>query len=411
MRLPLSELAILGGAPAFKRPLHVGQPNMGDRDRLMERLGGILDRRWLTNNGPLVQEFEHIVAEFVGVRHCVAMSSGTVALEIAIRAAGLRGEAIVSPFTFVATPHALQWQQVTPVFCDVDPATHNLDPTRVEAMITERTTAIIGVHLWGRPCAVEALAALAERRNLTLLFDAAHAFGCSHRGQMIGAFGKAEVLSFHATKFVNTFEGGAIVTDDDDFAAKARLMRNFGFLDYDEVSCVGTNGKMTEMAAAMGLTSLEAIDDFYAANRRNYEAYRCGLDGIEGIRLLAFDESQCCNHHYVVIDVDESAALSRDELQRVLWAEKVLARRYFFPGCHRMEPYRTLYPDARLVLPETERLTRRVLVLPTGAALGPDAVAVVTDLIGRAIAAGPRLGRRLHALGADDASLSPPDID
>ncbi|MDQ3630395.1 MAG: aminotransferase class I/II-fold pyridoxal phosphate-dependent enzyme [Actinomycetota bacterium] len=403
-----SELAILGGPPAFVEPLHVGRPNIGDRDRLMDRFGAVLDRRWLTNDGPLVQEFEHVVAGFVGVRHCVAMCNGTVALEIAIRAAGLGGDVLVSPFTFVATAHALQWQQITPVFCDVDPRTHNLDPARVEEMITPRTTGIIGVHLWGRQCAIEALTALAERRGLTLLFDAAHAFGCSHQGQMIGRFGKAEVLSFHATKFVNTFEGGAIVTDDDDFAEKARLMRNFGFADYDQVSYVGTNGKMNELAAAMGLTSLEACDDFYAANRRNYEAYRAGLAGIAGIDLIAYDNGERCNRHYVVVEVDESAGVSRDDLQRVLWAENVLARRYFFPGCHRMEPYRSLFPDAGVRLPETERLVRRVLTLPTGTAMDTDAVTVVTDLIRRAIADGPRLSRRLQAIGGAHADLSTP---
>ena len=154
----MSELAILGGAPAFPEPVHVGRPNIGDRDRLMERIEGMLDRRWLTNDGPLVHEFEQAIAELLGVPHCVAMCNGTVALEIAIRAAGLSGEVIVSPFTFVATAHALQWQEITPVFCDIDPRTHNLDPARVEALITPRTTGILGVHVWGRPCAVDELA-------------------------------------------------------------------------------------------------------------------------------------------------------------------------------------------------------------------------------------------------------------
>jgi dTDP-4-amino-4,6-dideoxygalactose transaminase len=403
-----SELALFGGPPAFAEPLHVGSPNIGDRDRLMERIGGLLDRRWLTNEGPLVREFEEAVAAFLGVRHCVAMSSGTVALQIAIRAAGMIGETLVSPLTFVATVHALQWQGLTPRFCDVDPATHNLDPHRVEEMITPRTTGILGVHLWGRPCAIEALTAIAERRGLTLIFDAAHAFGCSHRGQMIGAFGRAEVLSFHATKFVNTFEGGAIVTNDDDLAERARLMRNHGFADYDEVSCVGTNGKMSEVAAAMGLTSLEARDRFYDDNRRNYDAYRAGLEGIGGVDLIAYDEDELCNRNYVVIEVDESASLARDDLQRLLWAENVLARRYFFPGCHRAEPYRSLFPRAGLELPETERLTGRLLALPTGTAMDAASIDVVTDLIRRAMAGGPQLSRRLQMARSAAADISTP---
>jgi dTDP-4-amino-4,6-dideoxygalactose transaminase len=394
----MSEFAILGGAPAFADPMHVGRPNIGDRDRLMERIAGVIDGRWLTNDGPLVHELEEAVAEVLGVPHCVAMCNGTVALEIAIRAAGLTGEVIVSPFTFVATAHALQWQEITPVFCDVDPGTHNIDPARVEELITSRTTGMLAVHLWGRPAPVEELTEIAARHDLRLLFDAAHAFGCSHRGRMIGGFGTAEVLSFHATKVVNSFEGGAIVTADDDFAEVARLMRNHGFADYDEVSHVGTNGKMSEVSAAMGITSLESRDEFVAANRRNHDAYRAGLADVEGVELIAYDEAELCNWQYAVIEVDESAALSRDDLQRVLWAENVLARRYFYPGCHRMEPYRTLFPDAGERLPQTERLAERVLVLPTGTAMDPTGVAIVADLIRRAMRAAPELTRGLRAV-------------
>src|ERR1035441_9571296 len=254
----------------FPSPLHVGRPNQGNRQRLIERINDMLDRNWLTNNGPFVQEFEKRVAEFVGVKHCIAMCNATVALEIATRALGLKGEVIVPAFTFIATAHSLQWQEITPVFCDIDPRTHNLDPARVEELITPKTTGIIGVHLWGRPCDVEALTEIAQRRNLTLMFDAAHAFGCSYGGKMIGGFGLAEVFSFHATKFCQTFEGGAIVTDNDELATKIRLMKNFGFGGYDNVIYIGTNGKMTEICAAMGLTNLESLEDFVAANRRNY---------------------------------------------------------------------------------------------------------------------------------------------
>lgn len=395
----MSEFAILGGAPAFAEPVHVGRPNIGDRDRLMERIAGVVDRRWLTNGGPLVHEFEEAVAATLGAPHCIAMCNGTVALEIAIRAAGLRGEVIVSPFTFVATAHALQWQQITPVFCDIDPRTHNIDPARMEDLITPRTTGILAVHVWGRPAPVEELTEIAAKHDLRLLFDAAHAFGCSHRGEMIGTFGTAEVLSFHATKVVNSFEGGAIVTANESFADTVRLMRNHGFADYDEVSHVGTNGKMSEVAAAMGLTSLESRDKFVDVNRRNHEAYRAGLESVAGVDLVAYDEAEACNWQYVVIEVDESAGLSRDDLQQVLWAENVLARRYFFPGCHRMEPYRSLFPDAANRLPETERLVRRVLALPTGTSMDIEAVAVVAGLVRRAMLDGPRLSRQLRAAG------------
>ena len=378
----LDKLAVLGGTPAFTDKLHVGRPSIGDRGALLARIDDMLDRRWLSNNGPFVQEFEQRIAEFLGVKHCIAMCNGTVALEIATRALGFRDEVIVPSFTFVATAHALQWQEITPVFCDVDPATHNLDPEKVEAMITPRTTGIIGVHVWGRPCAIEALSEIAQRRHLRLMFDAAHAFGCSHNGRMIGNFGAAEVFSFHATKFFNTFEGGAVTTNDDGLAAKMRLMKNFGFVDYDNVVYVGTNGKMSEISAAMGLTGLESLDEFIAANRRNCMAYRADLQDVAGIRLIAYDETERGNYQYVVVEVDEaSAGIGRDDLVRILQAENVLARRYFYPGCHRMEPYRSYFPHAGLLLPETEKLVMRVMSLPTGTGVGAKEIETICAIL------------------------------
>jgi len=209
-----SDLAINGAAPAFADTLHVGRPNIGDREAFLTLMGDMFDRRRLSNNGPLLQEFESRVARRLGVRNCVAMCNGTIALEIAIRALGLTGEVIVPSYTFVATAHALHWQGLTPVFADIDPSTHNLDPDAVRRMITPRTSGIIGVHLWGRGAPVAALQEVADENGLQLMFDAAHAFDCSFQGKMIGGFGRAEVLSFHATKFFNTFEAGAIVTDD-----------------------------------------------------------------------------------------------------------------------------------------------------------------------------------------------------
>jgi dTDP-4-amino-4,6-dideoxygalactose transaminase len=376
------ELAILGGTPAFNEKLHVGRPNIGNRERLLSRINEVLDRKWLTNNGPFVQEFEQKIAELTGVRHCIAMCNATVALEIAIRAADLKGEVIVPSFTFIATAHALQWQEITPVFCDIDPRTHNLDPHCVEELITPRTTGVIGVHVWGRPCDVDALADIAQRHNLKLLFDAAHAFCCSYKGRMIGNFGNAEIFSFHATKFFNTFEGGAIMTNDDVLAGRIRLMKNFGFAGYDDVIYLGTNGKMSEVSAAMGLTGLESLDDFIAANYRNYLAYRAGLRDLPGIHLISFDETERCNYQYMIVEVDETeAGISRDILVRVLQAENVLARRYFYPGCHQMEPYRSYFPHAGLLLPETEKLTQRVMSLPTGTAVGPDEIARICRIV------------------------------
>jgi dTDP-4-amino-4,6-dideoxygalactose transaminase len=382
-----SDLALLGGPPAFERLLHVGEPNVAGEARFLELAAELLRRRRLTNRGPLVREFERRIAEQAGVRHCVAMCNATVALEIAIRAAGLSGEVILPSWTFVATAHALQWQEITPVFCDVDPHTFTLDPARVEALITPRTSGILGVHLWGRPCDVEGLAAIARRRGLRLLFDAAHAFGCSRHGAMVGGFGDAEVFSFHATKFLNTFEGGAVVTNDDGLAEKVRLMQNFGFAGRDRVVYIGTNGKMSEICAAMGLTSLEHMDAFIAANRANWRAYRAGLDGVAGLSLIEYDERERSNFHYVALQVDEQrAGIDRDRLVDVLHAENVIARRYFFPGAHRMEPYRSYQPHASLLLPVTERIARRSLLLPTGTAVSTAEVERICHLVRTAVA-------------------------
>ena len=382
MKSCLENLAIFGGPPAFDEKLHVGRPNIGNRQRLLERINDLLDGRWLTNSGPYVQEFERRIADLLDVRHCIAMCNGTVALEIAFRAAGLNGEVIVPSFTFIATAHALQWQEITPVFCDIDPRTHNIDPRCVERMITPRTTGIVGVHVWGRPCDVEALAEIAHRHNLKVLFDAAHAFGCSYKGRMIGNFGDAEVFSFHATKFFNTFEGGAVVTNDDDLAAKIRLMKNFGFAGYDNVIFIGTNGKMSEISAAMGLTGLESLEEFIAINYRNYKQYQRELAGISGIKLIEYDETEKNNCQYIVLEVDETLThIHRDQLIDILHAENVLARRYFYPGCHKMEPYRSYFPHAGLLLLETERLTQRVLSLPTGTSVRPEDITKICDIV------------------------------
>jgi dTDP-4-amino-4,6-dideoxygalactose transaminase len=392
LKRSVDDLAILGGTPAFEHVVHVGQPNIGDRDRLFGRINDMLDRKWLTNNGPYVQEFEQRMASLTQAKHCIAVCNATVGLEIASRAAGLSGEVIVPSFTFVATAHALQWQEITPVFCDIDPATHNIDPARIEALITPRTTGIIGVHLWGRPCDIEALEQIARRHQLRLLFDAAHAVGCSYDGRMIGNFGDAEVFSFHATKFVNAFEGGAIVTNDDILAKKIRLMTNFGFSGYDNVIYPGTNGKMSEISAAMGITSLESMQAFVAVNRRNHLAYQRELKGIPGITLAQYEERHHSNYQYVIVELDEGrTGISRDRLVEVLLGENVLARRYFHPGCHKMEPYRSYFPHAGLLLPETEKLTERVMALPNGNAVGPEEVALICQIIRLAITHADRL--------------------
>lgn len=385
LRMPkkdVEELAIFGGPSVFDTELHVGRPNVGDREQLLQALNDIFDRRWLTNDGPYLKKFEQRICDLLDVRHCVAVCNATAGLEILARALNLSGEVIVPSFTFVATAHALQWLGIKPVFCDVDPATHNIDPARAKELINERTSAIIGVHVWGRPCDIAALVDLARQYNLRLLFDAAHAFACSYQNRFIGNFGDAEIFSFHATKFVNTFEGGAIVTNDAALAQQLRLMRNFGFAGLDKVASVGINAKMNEICAAMGLVSLRSLDGFIETNRRNYEQYESRLDRIPGISLVAYDQTGKCNYQYVVVVIDDAGTgMTRELIDDILWAENVLTRRYFYPGCHRMEPYRTLYPEAAHRLPQTDRLTNNVLCLPTGSAIGTREIDLICGLI------------------------------
>jgi len=377
-----SDLAICGAPPAFNETLHVGRPNIGDREQLFQSFQQILDNRWLTNNGPFVQEFESKAAHFLRVKHCIAMCNATIALEIVVRGLGLTGEVIIPSFTFIATAHSLQWQEITPVFCDIDPTTHTIDPQKIESLITPRTTGIIGVHLWGRSCAIDELQEIAQRRNLKLIFDAAHAFGCSYNGSMIGNYGEAEVFSFHATKFINAFEGGMVATNNDDLAAKLRLMKNFGFAGYDDVVHIGTNGKMNEMCAAMGLVSLDSMDGFVRVNQENYRQYKAALTDVPGVSVIDYNENEKNNYQYVVLEINELlAGISRDQILRVLHAENIFARRYFFPGCHRMEPYRSYFPHAGLLLPETEKLIERILILPTGTAIHRDDIKTICQII------------------------------
>ena len=362
--------------------LHVGRPNIGDRQAFLERVNGILDRRWLTNNGPLVQEFESKIADLVGVRHAVAMCNATAALEIASRAMKLTGEVILPSYTFIATAHSLQWQGVKPVFVDMNPQTHNIDVNKIEQAISPNTTGIVGVHVWGRACNVEEIDRIARRHNLRVMYDASHAFGCSHRGRMIGSFGSCEIFSFHATKFINCFEGGAVVTNDDDLAKQMRLMRNFGFAGFDNVTYIGINGKLSEVHAAMGLTSLEAMTEIVERNRSNFHAYKSALSKANGISIVDFDSAELNNYQYVVIEVDpEKCKVDRDAIVDVLHANGIIARKYFWPGCHRMEPYRTLQPDAGQKLPVTEKIAARIIVLPTGQSVDADTVSRVCQII------------------------------
>lgn len=362
--------------------LHVGRPNLGDVEYFQSLVADMFDRRWFTNNGPYVQELERRIEKYLGVKHCLLVCNATIGLQLACHALELSGEVIVPAFTFIATAHAPAWQGLTPVFADVDPVTHVLDPTSVEAKVTERTSAILGVHLWGNPCDTRALDAIAAKHKLQVFYDAAHAFACRHQGQMTGNFGRCEVFSFHATKFFNTFEGGAITTNDDALMEKLRRMNNFGFAGLDSVVSIGTNGKMSEVSAAMGLANLGSLERFMACNQKNYWLYRELLDEVLGIRVMRYDEHQGTNWQYVVIEVDEVFGVSRDELVSFLGERGIKARRYFYPGCRQMEPYVSSGARHFDRLPVTDRLCQSVLCLPTGTAVRESDVRKICQAIG-----------------------------
>ncbi|MFF5257086.1 aminotransferase class I/II-fold pyridoxal phosphate-dependent enzyme [Streptomyces leeuwenhoekii] len=379
VKLTTGDLAIFGGAHAFLRPLHVGSPGAVDRGRLFERLDWALDNQWLSNGGPLVVEFEARIAELAGVRHAVATCNATVALQMLCHALDLSGEVIMPSLTFAATAHAARWVGLDPVFVDVDPLTGQMDPALAAEAVGPLTSAILGVHLWGRTCPAPELEKVAADHGLALFFDAAHAIGCTLGGRPVASFGSASVFSFHPTKVVAGFEGGAIVTDDDALAGRLRSLRDFGKGAQAAHPAGGTNGKMSEAAAAMALTSLDGFAGAVAHNRSNFAAYAAGLEGIPGVRLVPHDASQARNYQYVIIEVEESAAgVGRDLLLEILRAERVMAKPYFSPACHQLEPYRS----GRLFrLPHTERLAGRVLALPTGTAVSRESIRRICDVL------------------------------
>ena len=404
-----SELAIFGGVPAFAPPLHVGAPNLGDPERIFARIQSSLQRRRLSNHGPLVQEFEQKIAQLVDVPHCIATCNATIALEVVARALHWTGEVLVPAFTFVATAHALEWQRITPVFCDIDPTTLTISPDDIVRRITPRTSGILAVHLWGRPCEIERLSDIADAFQLPLVFDASHALGCSHRSQPIGSFGTAEVFSFHATKFVNSLEGGAICTTDGALAERCRRMINFGFAAPDQVVSEGTNGKMNEWSAAMGLTSLESLQDFAAHNLKNYQQYRQRMARIDGLNMLEYDENEAGNYQYVVLDIDANrCSIDRDSLAKVLQADGIMARRYFSPGCHRMEPYRTRAGTDFEPLLHTDRASASLLALPTGSAVGETEIERIDEVLNIAVRHGAEIRRRLNSTVSVPAPLPIP---
>jgi dTDP-4-amino-4,6-dideoxyglucose len=407
-KLSINQLAALGGAAEFDAVVCVGRPNHVYRREFYTRLDAVFDRGWLSNGGPCVSELESRIADMLEVRQCVVVANATLGLQLMAKAAGLSGEVIMPAFTFAATAQAMDWIGLKPVFCDVDPDTHNLDPKLVAECITPRTSAILGVHLWGGSCDVAALDDLADRHRLSLLFDAAHAFGCSRKGLPIGGNGLAEVFSFHATKFFSACEGGAVCTNDEELASRMRNMINFGFALPEQLVSCGTNAKMSELSAAMALTNLDHFADILECNRRNFAAYSAGLAGIPGLTLIRPADGQQRNNQYIVVRVDETVAgLSRDQLLEFLSAENVGAKRYFYPGLHRQPPFMTAGTPAAHC-PVTDLLSHQVMQLPTGTSVTPDDIGRICGLIRLMCAQAGEIRRRLTARVSESVERTVP---
>ncbi|MFE4373648.1 DegT/DnrJ/EryC1/StrS family aminotransferase [Streptomyces sp. NPDC056835] len=381
------DLAYFGGTPGFAEDIRVGTPNVPAKDRYLELVSEAIDRRWLSNLGPLVRRFEALSAPRTLRAHNTATNNATTALQIAVRACGITGEVIMPSFTFVASAHAMNWIGLTPVFADVDPETGTLDPRSVAKAVSPRTGGILGVHIWGNLCDTAGLDDVARAAGVPLVFDSAQAFGCRPLlpGPSAGA-GMAEVFSFHATKILNCFEGGLVATDSAEVHSRVRSMHNFGFDEAMDVVGPGTNAKMNESSAAMGIASIEHLDDMLKVYRALYLRYRQGLAQVPGITLMAAPRGQSHNHQYVVVRVDpEVAGLGRDRLSDILGAENIRTKKYFSPGCHRMRPYRQDAGHTPVGLPVTEMLTERVLALPTGLSVTPGDVDRICDVLAAAV--------------------------
>ncbi len=379
--LTVSSLAVFGGKPISKTAIHSCRPYADDKEAFLQHLDTAWQARRFTNNGPLVVELEQQLQSYLKVDHCIATNNGTAAMSILMQALGLKQEVILPSFTFISTAHTLHMAGIKPVFCDIDPINWTLDIEHCKQLINDKTSAIIGTHIWGNACNIEELTQLCSDKGIQLIFDAAHALGCTYHGTPIGQFGAAEVFSFHATKVFHTFEGGAITTNSSELAERLRKTRNFGFNDYDHVTLAGTNAKMTEISAAMGLASLSSLEKRVKHCHRAYKRYQELLKGVNGISFYQRNTGEKSNYHYIVAEVSDEFGLNRDELVNVLHAENIVVRRYFYPGSHQSEPYKTLYRTTDNELPITHKIARRVLILPGGADISDEEIDVTCKLI------------------------------
>ena len=345
-------------------PIYVTQPNLPPMSEFVPYLEKIWANKILTNGGQFHEELETALCEYLGVKHISLFCNGTIALITAIKAMNLSGDVITTPYTFVATTHAVLWNGLNPIFADVDPRTFNLSPESIEALITPATSAIMPVHCYGYPCDVEKIKSIADKHNLKVLYDASHAFGVRDSNNLsLLLSGDLSVLSFHATKVFNTFEGGAIVCPDAVTKRYIDKLKNFGYVDEVTVDITGINGKLNEVQAAFGLVNLKHVDADIAARARIDSAYRNALKDVKGIRIPVFNGGKH-NYAYFPILVGEGYPQTRDGLFNSLKKAGINARRYFYPLISDFPMYREMHAKSQSKIPEATRIADEVICLP-----------------------------------------------
>jgi dTDP-4-amino-4,6-dideoxygalactose transaminase len=368
-------------------PIYVTRPLLPPLEEFTPYLREIWSNGILTNGGPFHQRLEHALCEYLGVKHLALFTNATIALVTSLQALRITGEVITTPYSFVATAHSLLWNGIRPVFVDVEPNTLNLDPAKIEAAITPQTTAIMPVHVYGRPCDVHAIQKIADTYNLKVIYDAAHAFGVRDDDGAVLNHGDLSVLSFHATKVFNTFEGGAIVCPDAKTKQRIDHLKNFGFVDETTVVATGINGKMSEINAAFGLLQLTHIDEALLRRKEIAARYSGGLSGIPGMRILPDAGEALPNHAYFPVLVQEGYGMDRDALYDRLRKQNVYARRYFYPLISDFPMYRGLPSAQPSNLPVARRAASQVLCLPIYPSLSERDQQTVIDVIAEGAAA------------------------
>lgn len=364
------------------KPVYVTRPAMPPIEEFEEYIKKIWASKHLTNHGPFHQQLERELANYLGVKHVSVFVNGTIALITALQAARITGEVITTPFSFVATTHSLWWNNIKPVFVDIEPGHFTLDPAKIEAAITPQTTAILPVHVYGNPCNVEAIQKIADTYGLKVIYDAAHTFGVRVNGKSVLNYGDLSILSFHATKVFNTFEGGAIISHDEKTWRRIYFLRNFGFADEETVIGPGINAKMNELQSAFGLIQLKYIDEYIRKQKTITEIYRAGLDGIKGLSYFSdiSDTGQTWSYFPVLIDAKQYG-LTRDEVNNMLKTHNIFARRYFYPLISQFPTYRSLPSSKPENLPVATKVAAEILCLPIYPDLEHDYVYFIIDLL------------------------------